>query len=213
MAGEEAVATEKQAGEETKEEARTALASESRDSEEKVTEEKASEEKAGEEAGEEEKKSEGAPEKYEFAAPEGMELDEEALGAFEPVAREMNLTQEQAQQFVNLYGEQIARVQEAQLAQWNKTVDGWLDEAKKDEEIGGKAFSETLDTARKALSEFGTPELLKALDDSGMGNHPEVIRFAAKVGKAVSDDRIHSGGGRKSGQKSAAELLYPTMTK
>ncbi|MDF6396825.1 peptidase, partial [Escherichia coli] len=35
-------------------------------------------------------KPEGAPEKYEFQAAEGVELDTEALKEFEPVARELN---------------------------------------------------------------------------------------------------------------------------
>lgn len=35
----------------------------------------------------------GAPEKYAFTAPEGQELDTSALAQFEPVARELNLTQ------------------------------------------------------------------------------------------------------------------------
>ncbi|EEJ8798826.1 peptidase, partial [Salmonella enterica subsp. enterica] len=39
----------------------------------------------------------GAPEKYAFTAPEGQELDTSALAQFEPVARELILTQEQAQ--------------------------------------------------------------------------------------------------------------------
>ncbi|ECV7263739.1 TPA: peptidase, partial [Salmonella enterica subsp. enterica serovar Strathcona] len=44
----------------------------------------------------------GAPEKYAFTAPEGQELDTSALAQFEPVARELNLTQEQAQKLVDV---------------------------------------------------------------------------------------------------------------
>ncbi|MCV5473515.1 peptidase, partial [Escherichia coli] len=48
-------------------------------------------------------KPEGAPEKYEFQAAEGVELDADALKDFEPVARELNLTNEQAQKLVDAY--------------------------------------------------------------------------------------------------------------
>ncbi|MGK3508138.1 exodeoxyribonuclease VII large subunit, partial [Escherichia coli] len=41
--------------------------------------------------------------KYEFQAAEGVELDTEALKEFEPVARELNLTNEQAQKLVDAY--------------------------------------------------------------------------------------------------------------
>lgn len=50
----------------------------------------------------------GAPEKYAFTAPEGQELDTSALAQFEPVARELNLTQEQAQKLVDVYPKVLA---------------------------------------------------------------------------------------------------------
>ena len=53
------------------------------------------------------KKPDGAPEKYEFKPAEGQELDETALKEFEPIARELNLNQEQAQKFVDLYASKI----------------------------------------------------------------------------------------------------------
>ncbi len=50
----------------------------------------------------------GAPEKYEFKAPEeGQELDKGALEVFEPIARELNLNNEQAQKLVDVYGSKI----------------------------------------------------------------------------------------------------------
>lgn len=59
-------------------------------------------------------KPEGAPEKYEFQAAEGVELDTEALKEFEPVARELNLTNEQAQKLVDAYPKILAGVQQRQ---------------------------------------------------------------------------------------------------
>lgn len=56
----------------------------------------------------------GAPEKYAFTAPEGQELDTSALAQFEPVARELNLTQEQAQKLVDVYPKVLAGVQQQQ---------------------------------------------------------------------------------------------------
>ncbi|MGS3055034.1 peptidase, partial [Escherichia coli] len=46
-------------------------------------------------------KPEGAPEKDEFQAAEGVGLGTEALKEFEPVARGLNLTNEQAQKLVD----------------------------------------------------------------------------------------------------------------
>lgn len=52
---------------------------------------KPKEEKPGEDK---DKKQEGAPEKYEFKPADGQELDAAALEQFEPIARELNLTNE-----------------------------------------------------------------------------------------------------------------------
>ncbi len=51
---------------------------------------------------------------YEFQAAEGVELDTEALKEFEPVARELNLTNEQAQKLVDAYPKILAGVQQRQ---------------------------------------------------------------------------------------------------
>jgi len=48
-------------------------------------------------------KPEGPPEKYEFQLPDGMELDQEALAEFDPIARELNLNNEQAQKLASIY--------------------------------------------------------------------------------------------------------------
>ncbi|MDD1107598.1 peptidase, partial [Klebsiella pneumoniae] len=44
-----------------------------------------------------------APEKYEFTAPEGAELDSKAVELFEPVARELGLSNDQAQKLAGLW--------------------------------------------------------------------------------------------------------------
>ncbi len=65
-------------------------------------------------AEEKDQKQEGAPEKYEFTVGEGVELDTEALKDFEPVARDLNLTNEQAQKLVDAYPKILAGVQQRQ---------------------------------------------------------------------------------------------------
>jgi hypothetical protein len=32
------------------------------------------------------------------------------------------------------------------------------------------------------------------LNQTGLGNHPEVVRFCAKAGRAVSEDKVVTGG-------------------
>lgn len=153
-----------------------------------------------------EQKPEGAPEAYEFKAAEGVELDTEALKDFEPVARELNLTNEQAQKLVDAYPKILAGVQQRQADAWQKQTEGWAEAVKADKEIGGDKLESNLSAAQRALDQFGTPELKEYLNVTGMGNHPELVKAFVKIGKAMSEDGMVSG--KDTGQRSAAEVLY-----
>ncbi|HBR0921556.1 TPA: peptidase [Klebsiella quasipneumoniae subsp. quasipneumoniae] len=153
-----------------------------------------------------EQKPEGAPEKYEFQAGEGVELDAEALKDFEPVARELNLTNEQAQKLVDAYPKILAGVQQRQTEAWQVQTEQWAADVKADKEVGGDKLTANLSAAQRALDQFGTPELREYLDGTGLGNHPELVKAFIKVGKAMSEDGVITG--KESGQRSAAEVLY-----
>jgi len=153
-----------------------------------------------------EKKPEGAPETYEFKAAEGVELDTEALKDFEPVARELNLTNEQAQKLVDAYPKILAGVQQRQVEAWQKQTQDWAADVKADKEIGGDKLTASLSKAQQALETFGTPELKEYLNETGLGNHPELVKAFVKIGKAMSEDNMVSAA--NTGQRSAAEVLY-----
>ena len=155
---------------------------------------------------EKEQKQEGAPEKYEFTAAEGVDLDTEALKDFEPVARELNLTNEQAQKLVDAYPKILAGVQQRQAEAWQAQTEEWAATVKADKEIGGDKLTANLDVAQRALDTFGTPALKEYLNGTGLGNHPELVKAFVKVGKAMSEDGVVTG--KESGQRSAAEVLY-----
>lgn len=143
------------------------------------------------------------PEKYEFKAPEGVEqLDPQALAVFEPIAKELGLSQEQAQKLVDIY----PQIQQQQAEAWSKQVTDWGDQVKADKEIGGDKLTASVGQAQKALDQFGTPALREYLESSGLGNHPELVRAFAKVGKMMSEDKIIMP--NQGGQRSAADVLY-----
>lgn len=153
-----------------------------------------------------EQKQEGAPEKYEFTAGEGVELDTEALKDFEPVARDLNLTNEQAQKLVDAYPKILAGVQQRQAEAWQAQTEQWAADVKADKDIGGDKLTSNLSAAQRALDQFGTPELKEYLNTTGLGNHPDLVKTFVKIGKAMSEDGMVDGSNQ--GQRSAAEVLY-----
>lgn len=152
------------------------------------------------------------PEKYEFKAAEGVTLDTKAVEAFSPIAKELGLTQEQAQKLVDLYGSQMVGVSQAQAEAQAAVVEKWAADAKADKEIGGANFEANANMAMKAIARFGTPELKQLLNDTGLGNHPELVRFCMRAGALISEDTLAMGGKASTGPRDAATVLYGNTT-
>lgn len=159
------------------------------------------------------------PEKYELKASEGLpDLDPEAVALAEPVFKELGLSNDQAQQLIPIAEKFAAsitdRLNQQILASVAEQRAAWLAEAKADPEIGGNQWDSNLVTAAKALDTLGftkgTP-FRAMLDESGLGNHPEMIRAWVKVGKAVSEDSdFVRSGVATTGHRSDADILYPS---
>lgn len=168
----------------------------------------------GEAAKPAEKAAEVAPVEYEFKLPEGVDLKGEALDELKAFAKEKGLTQEEAQKLANL-GAKQAQGFAAQVVEQQKAATAkWAEETTSDKEIGGDKLPENLAVAKQALDKFGSPALKALLNQSGLGNHPEVVRFMVKAGKAISEDgRIISGdAGQSDRAKTPLEnRLYPNM--
>lgn len=148
----------------------------------------------------------GAPDTYEFTKPEGTaDLDTAVIEQFAAVAKELNLPQDQAQKIID----RIAPVMQARQAEQLGTArTQWADAARTDKEFGGDKLQENLAVAKKAMDAFASPELRSLLNDSGLGNHPEVIRLMYRAGKAISEDQLVTGRVAGAESKSAAQVLY-----
>ncbi len=143
-----------------------------------------------------------------FQVPPGMSLDADLQDRFKNLARELELSQDGAQRLVDLYAQQLADGQNRHA----ETRDQWAKQAQCDREFGGSGFDRNIAVARRAIDRFGGDPLRKTLTETGVGNHPEIIRAFWKVGKAISEDHPAQG---KAAQKTRdpARLLYPTMFK
>lgn len=149
------------------------------------------------------------PEKYEFKLPDDVKVDGAAVEAFSEFAKEAGLTQEAAQSLMNKLAPAM-QARQVQAVEAAKTA--WAGESQADKEFGGDAFNENLSVAKKAMDAFGTPALRTLLNESGLGNHPEIIRAFYRAGKTISEDRfVPSGSGVKTGAKDPAKSLYPNQ--
>ena len=150
------------------------------------------------------------PDKYEFKAPEGSEFDPEVVESFSGAAKKAGLSQDAAQKVI----EEMAPVLIARQVDQVKAIhEEWRTASSADAEFGGEKLAENLGVARKALEGFGTPELRKLLDETGLGNHPEVIRLLFNAGKAISEDKFVGGAARGGGVANPVGVLYDKTPK
>lgn len=167
--------------------------------------------KTGDKPGEEAKPAEVV---YEFKLPEGVDPKGEAVEELRATAKEFGLTQEQAQRIADL-GAKQAQGFAAQLVEQQRTMTTeWAQQTTTDKEIGGDKLSENLGVAKKALDTFGSKELKTLLNQSGLGNHPEVVRFMVKAGKAISEDGHLVTGSAAQADRTAKPIenrIYPNQ--
>lgn len=159
-------------------------------------------------------KNEGAPDKYEgFELPEGMEVDQELMETAQETFKELNLTQEQAQKLVSMQADALKKEYDAQRDAWSQTMEDWQKSSKDDKEFGGKEFDANVAVAKEAVKAYGTDEFKEMLNMTGVGNHPEMVRFLYRVGKTIKDDEMHQGNRDTTVPKDPARILYPSMQK
>lgn len=147
---------------------------------------------------------------YKFDVPEGMSLDEGGVQEFTTIAKELKLPQDAAKRLMDLEVKRIQGQQEQHL----KLVESWSEAAKTDKEIGGDKLTENLAVAKRAVDTFGSPALKELLNQTGLGNHPEVIRAFYKAGQAIREDGFVRGQPKGAATESdLAKSLFPTMNR
>ena len=114
------------------------------------------------------------------------------LDDFKNFAHQNNLTQDQADNLMELFKEieEVDANNEAQ-AMDDLKVQTTIDLQRE----WGKNYDGNLDYARRAYAQFGTSELTEIMDNSGFGNHPEVIKAFSKVGQLLGEESLAVGSG------------------
>ncbi len=135
------------------------------------------------------------PEAYELTAPDGMTIDADLLTEATPIFKEAGLSNEQAQAILPAAKSLVEKTQQSTVQNLidagNQQRKAWLDAAKADAQIGGAKWDASLDSAGRALDALGHAEgseFRTALNETGFGNHPEMIRIFARIGEMVGED-------------------------
>lgn len=151
-----------------------------------------------------------APAEYsEFTLPEGFTLDDVSKKEITDAARANNLTQEQAQKYVEGLSGSVKTLNDRAAAARRATGEAAL---RADPEFGGANFDETLKAAQSTVRALGGDALVAELGITGLGNSPELVKALAKLARdGVAGGKFVAGGNaRNGGEKSAADILFPS---
>ena len=117
--------------------------------------------------------------------PDGMEYDKGLEDKFKPIFHMAGLNQKQAdmlrEAFIAYQGEGFTKYQ----TEYKTSIETATAELQKEL---GSAYEPTVNAAKVALKEYADEKFVKWLDDSGMGNHPEIVRIFGKIGKETLGD-------------------------
>lgn len=157
-----------------------------------------------------EEAEQGAPEQYEeFKAPEGLSYDDQFMGTFKDVAKELNLSQKQAQHLLDKCAPVLAQ---RQVEQIKAVSDQWVERTKTDKEIGGENWTRAASDIARVRDRFGVNADGKMDSDiaefmqTPIGNHPGLLKLLARVGRAFGEGDFPRGDVAKDGKVSPAQF-------
>lgn len=103
---------------------------------------------------------------------------------------EMYSAQQDKQQAQLLEGRRAAEkaLEEAFIARRLQEDAAWLEECKKDPELGGQKFEENKAVIKRGCTRLATQEAVDALNLLGVGTHPEIVRMFYRAGKLLGED-------------------------
>ena len=135
--------------------------------------------------------TEPAPEPFDadkLTLPEGFEKGEH-FDQFTEWSKEAGITQPQAQKLIDLYKASSESASTKIYDAWREQNEKWQNEVKGDQELGGTKLEGVRQTISKLLDnpELSDPKFREALDYTGAGNNPAVIRTLYRWAQKLSE--------------------------
>jgi len=118
--------------------------------------------------------------------PEGFSWDDGQMKAFFEKAHKAGLTAAQVQPLLDWYAEDQKGILKAGKDALAEATTALKDEWK-------AAYPRNLGLAKAAVLAVGGKELMGLFDQTGMGNHPVILKAFAKLGRQFAEDGVISG--------------------
>ena len=141
---------------------------------------------------------------------EGSLLSDSDIDRISTLAKEKGLSEEDAKALMSGENAAVTGYKDAQMQEVEDVRTSWVEESKSDKEFGGEEFDANMAVAKTAIDKYGSAEFKKSLEDTGFGNHPEVVRTFYRIGQAMANDKLVTAESTVGNKPSDADVLYPT---
>ena len=125
--------------------------------------------------------------------PDGAKLDAKHVDALKEYAKSLGLNAAQTKQLLERDAKIVADHDARFQAELKEKVESWHDAVMADPEVGGSNYDRSVADCKRAINRFGSDAFRKAMNETGLGNHPEVVRVFARIGRSMSEDTIIEG--------------------
>ena len=132
------------------------------------------------------------PAGYDLKAPEGAPIQAEVLPEFAKVAHEAGLSKAQAAKLVQWFGGHAGQQAQAMQAQQAQAMEQGVATLRQE---WGNTFDTNVAAAQRAVRLYGGDDLIKTLNDTGLGSHPAVVKAFANIGKLAQEHGLPAGNG------------------
>lgn len=158
---------------------------------------------------EEETKEEEAPEAKEpvpeeYTADEGLEINSELATHLTPALKEAGITNAQFNKLAKLQSEYA-------VEEKNKAISELVKQTLSNPLFKGDAGKANIRIANQGMVEFGGKEAVEVFRQTGLSNHPTVVKMFYEIGKAMQEDSPPTSGdaAKERLNRPLHEMLYP----
>ncbi len=143
---------------------------------------------------------------YENLQPaDGVSFASADWDTFKSLAAELKLSPEQIEKLVAFEASCAQRKTQAKLDEKRQQSATWANETRA---LYGAGLEQEIAFALRAANTFGGPELRTLLEETGLGNHPVIIRTLSGIGRTISEDTSAGGVPSAPQDKTFAQALY-----
>lgn len=130
--------------------------------------------------------------------PDGAAVDAQEMAKYKELAKTMNLKPEDAQRILDFEAERLSAGAAAAAAAWQEQV----------KQEHGDKLPIVMATCARAIDKLGGNELRTLLDQTGLGNHPLMVKAFYQAGSLMKEDTSAGSNGNATGDVSFAQALY-----